>query len=455
MGFKTTFFKTYLKFIILFFFLLLLGFFIYQNSFRSYFFQDDWFTFKISNIHSITDFFNFFIPRSDVIYFRPLGMQFYFFIMAKLFGFNYLFFRISNLIFYALNGLMVFLVIRKLKFSKNVSLFSAVLFASSAVFYIPFYWSSTFPFIIGMFFSLLTIYTFLSHKSLVLSLLFFLITLLIFEEAVVLPLILISYDLIYKKVRINKFYLLLGMFLALYGFIRIVIFPIKLLETYSVNFSILSTLRTYFLWMLNWPEEITRQFIGPLKVNPIFITDFSNFFKIWVYASLLFILLILLPFFVNAQKLDKKDIKNLLFGLLWMLSALLPLLFFANHVFPYYLPLSLVGFVIFISGAIESHFKRIKFVNNLQKMYLILILIIWIFNCKVTVKFNDLVHWAPKRAKISENIITNINKDEILKNQVFYTGVENILPLNNQDAIQVIMDDNNIKTVYITNDLSQ
>src|SRR3990167_6930281 len=63
-----------------------LSLFIYKDAFSSYFFQDDWFSFRISNARTVADLISFFAPRNDVIYYRPLGMQLPFFLMQRIFG---------------------------------------------------------------------------------------------------------------------------------------------------------------------------------------------------------------------------------------------------------------------------------------------------------------------------------------------------------------------------------
>src|SRR3990167_2044322 len=60
--------------------------FIYKDAFSSYFFQDDWFSFRISNARTVADLISFFAPRNDVIYYRPLCMQLPFFLMQRMFG---------------------------------------------------------------------------------------------------------------------------------------------------------------------------------------------------------------------------------------------------------------------------------------------------------------------------------------------------------------------------------
>src|SRR3990167_8621943 len=70
---------------------------LYKDAFSSYFFQDDWFSFRISNARTVADFLSFFSPRSDVIYYRPLGMQLPFFLMQRFFGLSPLPYRLLSL----------------------------------------------------------------------------------------------------------------------------------------------------------------------------------------------------------------------------------------------------------------------------------------------------------------------------------------------------------------------
>src|SRR3989344_6564769 len=77
---------------------------LYLPAINGYFFQDDWFTLKISNAENINSFLGFFVPRSDVIYYRPLGMQIPFFLLSSLFGINPIPFKIFIVLIHLLHA---------------------------------------------------------------------------------------------------------------------------------------------------------------------------------------------------------------------------------------------------------------------------------------------------------------------------------------------------------------
>lgn len=448
--------------ILLYCLLLLLSFVIYRPAFSSYFFQDDWFTFKISNIHSLKEILSFFIPRVDVIYYRPIGMQVYFFIMRSLFGVNSFFFRISTLIIYAFNGLLVYLIFQRLKFLKILSLFGATLYSASVVTYIPFFWSSTFSFVLGPTFFLLSFLFFIRNtknrpNNLIISLIFYIFGLLTLELIVVLPAILIIWELLYNKGKTIKYIILYPVFLLPYTYLRLKVFPVPLVATYQPKISIFSTLRSYFLWSLNWPEEIGKQMVGSFKINSLFLSDFRSFTNIWISSTFFFVLLLFVPFVIKIiKKLFIKKIiiiKNDLLTIFWYAVSLIPLLVFSNHTFPYYLPIPLVGFVGFLLSQISFLFATFNLKKSIRIIILCLILIIWVYSSIKTMTFNQLIHWAPQRAKISQELVKQAQETVSQSSKTFIVSdsKENKLSLNDQDALQVIFESPEFRTIYVKN----
>lgn len=453
--------KKIFDFFLIYSFFVLTAFFIYKPAFSSYFFQDDWFTLKISRISSFRDFLIFFIPRTDVIYFRPIGMQVYFFIMQFLFGLNALPFRLVSLLIYSLNSLLIYLLLKKLNFSKTAGLFGAFFYHSLAATYIPFFWSATFPFILGPTFFLLSFLFYIKPKRKIASFIFYVLGLLTLEITVILPLIFLLWEIFLNKLRTIKLIIYYVVPLIVLFYLRLVVYPVALVETYNLKINLLATLRNYLLWSFNFPEEIARQFIAPFKLNQNFVRDFANFLVIW-FASLvlIFVFLIVIPqlkkiqLFFASRKIEGFNLDC--FGISWYFVAMLPLLLFADHTFPYYLPVPFVGLIIFLTNQISYLLKIFPNINKTISggIFLNLLLILfWFYSALTVVRFNQLTHWAPKRAKLSAEIIHNLkdlrklNFDKEHK-LVFFLSPEYKLALNDQDALQIIFGDNLVKTVY-------
>lgn len=425
-----------------------LGFVIYKPAFSSFFFQDDWFTFRISQASNIGQFLNFFIPRTDIIYYRPIGMQLYFYFMYHIFGLNFFYYRLSTLFFYALNGLLVYLIFQKLKIGKLLSFLGGILFVSSAATYIPFFWSATFPFVLGPTFFFSSFLSYISQnksKGKKASLIFYFLGFLTLENIVVLPVILFFWELLYNKGKTIKYLIFYLLPVIFYVYLRLIAYPAKLKESYALEINLLVTFRSYLFWSLNWPQEIARQMIGAFKINPQFLKDFQEFANIWLWQTLIvFCTTIIIPLITRFKvvfhnhKIKLKN--NEVFSIAWFLIALCPLLLFASHTFPYYLPVPLFGLLLFFITQLQFLFEKSLFIKKIKYFYLFLIVFFWFLGSLTTISFNQLIHWAPQRALLSQKLI-NKTKNLLNKGDRAIIVIEDDqyrIPLNNQDAIQFL-----------------
>src|SRR3989344_2589586 len=78
----------------IFTFFFLLSLIIFHKSLSVFFFQDDFFLISLSRANSLKDFMTFFVPRNDVIYFRPISLQMFYFFMFKLFGMKLIYYHL-------------------------------------------------------------------------------------------------------------------------------------------------------------------------------------------------------------------------------------------------------------------------------------------------------------------------------------------------------------------------
>ena len=117
--------------------------YLYKNSFSAYFFQDDWFTFSISKASNLKEFIRFFIPRTDVIYYRPLGMQVMFYFMKSIFGLNYIWYHLIIVFTHIFNIILVYYLFKLILNNYFTALLISFMYAISTIHFIPFYWFST------------------------------------------------------------------------------------------------------------------------------------------------------------------------------------------------------------------------------------------------------------------------------------------------------------------------
>src|SRR3989344_267720 len=197
---------TVLYFLFIFFVLFLL----YYPSLNYYFFQDDWFVLNEVNNAQIGDLINFFRFRTDIIYWRPIGMFLFFFISKSLFGLNPLGFHLLSMFFHLVNAFLIGNIAYILFKNKTASFISAFLFSTAAFHFMALSWLSLSWNIVGTTFFLFALITYLKFKGqknklmLILTLFFFCISLASSEFALILPIFIILFEIYYEKLNIKK-----------------------------------------------------------------------------------------------------------------------------------------------------------------------------------------------------------------------------------------------------------
>lgn len=444
--------------------LVFLPFFIFYPSLKYFFFQDDFLHLKTTIIGNFSDFLSFFKPPEEAIYYRPLSLQIYFFLTQLIFGLKPIFFRLIAFIFFLMNVFLVKKLITKL--TKNIFIGFSVsfLYGISSCHFITLFWICEFSLILGMFFFLLSLLCY-PRK---LSWLFFSLGLLSHELIIILPVLLFFYWLIFKKDNIKNLtpFLIIGF---LYLVFRFIIFPIPLKGTYSpvLNIKTLNIFLWYFLWSLNLPEELKYQAFSSILIRKEFILTFLNDCLIWgAFLLVIFIFSFILPFFnfeqnsglqarskknfarkkyimdirvlrfiIKKPGVPKETKKILLFGLLWFLIAVFPLLLTPFHQYPMYLIFALPGlYLILISWVFL----------NLKKSLIALFLVSFFFVSFKTVRFTEKTHWVVREANQAERIINKGKTYPNDKKTVFFLNDDPELKaaLNDQDALKVFFGEN-------------
>ncbi len=449
------------KFFVLLLLTILASLYLYKDSFSAYFFQDDWFTFSISKASSLREFIRFFIPRRDVIYYRPLGMQVPFFLIRSMFGLNPLAFHVLTFLTHLVNILLVYYLIRLIIKNDYLAVIASFLYGISAVHYIPFLWFSTYPFILGPAVFLMSLIFYLKsiirHQNFfVYSVISFILGLFVNEMMVTFPLILLLMCVYLNKFKKNLIHILPFITIdMIYILTRFLFFrpPSDGAYQLAINKEVLLNLRGYVLWLFNWPEEMKAQFVSLFKINPIFMKGFQ-FYGISFILSLFIILSVFIIIILPNLLLKKRlvVIKKLIILCLMFISSLVPVLFFPLHSFSYYLPIPLILFLIVLSDFL----KIIESCNALQYKisYFLIILLIssWYYSAIVAVRFNNLIHWAPRRALLSEKLVKQSLGDKKSEPNkkifIIQNTSENKLALNNQDGLKIIFNDDKIETYY-------
>lgn len=430
---------------------------LYAPSFSAYFFQDDWFSLLISRAQSVPDFLKFFLPRSDVIYYRPLGMQVPFFLVQKIFGIQPLPFRIATHILHVLSAVFVYKILRDIFPRRELALSGAFLYATSSVFLTIYFWAATFAFIMGPLLYL-SAFWYYSREKIWFGLCLFLLGLLTNEILVTLPFTLLVWKWFFHKKALNNLTSYISI-VILYGVMRWV-GRLPTTEAYKLTFNLVEitkNFRNYLLWAINWPENIKDQFSAFVRLQPKFVTDFAPFVKILITGSFIFLVILCLPLCLNVllRKIQRTDFIRITFGMCWFGITILPVLFFSHHAYSYYLPVPLVGMIIAIVGLLDMYRNFIK--NKLTWfMALIFVCGLWYYMSYQTTAFNLATHWAPDRAKRSAAIIGKITAKFPKLPAHAVVLVDSFdqykWALGDQTAMRLIYGDDTIVTFYGTRD---
>lgn len=432
---------------------------LYKVSFSAYFFQDDWFTLRISRADNLNALLRFFIPRTDVIYYRPLGMQIPFYLIQKLFGLNPVPFHLLTMLIHITNIFLVFYLVKLILKKQTAAGFSAFLYGSSSVHFIPMFWSSTFPFIEGPVLFFLSVILFIRHSEkennvqYLFSFIVFLTGLLVNEIVSVIPLVILSYCILSGKIKesVKVIPYFLGSIVLF--ILRFIVFhpPARGHYGMGLGFHLVSNLKTYLLWSMNWSEIVTEQMTKLFFFNSLIMDKYSLQAAVTVFSFLIISALPAIFIIQNLRKSDTLRLKYILFGLVWFLAGLLPVLPFIEHKFSYYLPIPLVGLIICFSYVLSVIPVTGLSLKN-RRILLVLFAAVWLSASFSALDINLKEHWAPRRAAISRVLIQKALKDHPAippdGNILIPDSSENRLALNNQDAFRVVYADANLITIY-------
>lgn len=310
----------------------------------------------LENLNFLTDLNNFFrafkeevfhLPNFSAAYYRPI-LTLSFMFDAQISGSSPFFYHFSNVLYHAINSILVFIFLKKLKINERVSFFLSLLFSihpiiTQAVAWIP-----------GRNDSLLALFTLLSFifyidylekgqgKNYFLFILFFITAIFTKETAIVLPLFYLLYLVLFHKEKVHQ---LLEIILGFWG--------------------------VFFLWFILRQSAIKN--IIYLSINEVFEALIKNSPAFFLYLGKVFfpfnlsvlptlidgtlswgvisaIICLLLIFFSK-----KINWRLFFFGVCWLIFFLFPNFVRPNNqIAPDFLEhrfyLSFVGFLIFFAS---------------------------------------------------------------------------------------------------------
>lgn len=384
---------------------------VYAPSLKTFFFGDDFFNMKASQIDNpseIISYFSFQKNSHSTTFYRPLTTQVFFLAGNLLFGLNPLGYRIIVLLFFSLSLYLVYLLVKEISKNEKVALVALFVYGFSSSHFARIYYLSAFCEIgVAVFYlaSCLFWIKFLEKstiKNFAFSVGFFFLALLSKETAVTFPFLALGILIFLGKIKRAKFLLPFFLVDIVYLYLRLFHFGGVEGDSYIWDFSfkVFNTLGWYGIWSFGMPEMFL-DFIGPkLVINP----------KLFVFYPLeskiilgLFVILFLSFLFIFLKEFfrSKQNFGFVIFGGFWFFITLLPVLFLPWHKFPLELTVPLFGFS-FVMGIILSraNFKIIIF-------YLTLFLFLNLFSYFLTYR----THWTVRRAEVAQRVIFYLQKN--------------------------------------------
>ena len=441
-------------FVILILIIFLVSFAFYRSGLNYYFFQDDFFEINISRAQDFSKYLNFYKFRDDIIAYRPISLQNYFFLSLKIFGFDPGGFRVITFVLFFSSALLLIDLVKKITGNIWMGFLTAFFWLTSSIHFMAITWIAAAYNITGTFFWLLTSLLFLKFLerkkiiSYVLSLIAFLITIGSFEFSVTWPAIFgFYYFLVLGNSFIKSLKILAPFILVsfIYVISRLLFIKIPQITEYQVSFNLESirALLWYFLWSFNIPEEFKKQVVNNILIfNEKFLLDYWQLvLRTFVGAIWIVILGICLPiFYIFKQKLSI-NLKLITFFLIWFCFGIMPVLILPNHTFTMYLTLASIGFYLLIAHLL---------IKSKMKLLIVSILLIWLFTSFTTLSFYQVNSWMVEAQKTARTAAVNLKQGypTLPPNSVV------LYKLNSQWEKQALSQNNAIRAIYNDQTLS-
>lgn len=415
---------------------------LFWPSFTNFFFGDDLFNAvlgRADNLKGVLNFFNILKAPPNFLFYRPLTIQFFFWLGFRLFQINPLGYHLVSYLFFLINLILLFKLTKKILSSSTIAYLTVFFYAFSHSHFTRIYFISLCQEFILTAFYLLAIICYINFiqkhhlKNLFFSTICFILALLCKETALSLPMSIILVDTFFLKEKKNwskyimsrvKYFLPFLITFIVYSIPRFFLFGFTKEGNYQLVFKLRSTINTilwYFLWSLGLPETFVNIKILDHRylINPRFMQEFGDQGAIITLLFALMFPLILISLKEIYKLVKRKNnyqlIKKLLFCVLWFLTTIILISFYPFHKFSYSVTLSLIGVAISLSllSLAIYDYSKIIFAFFLT-LYLL-----------VSITANNFAYknyWSRQRATLSKKIYNylKINHSDIEEKALVY-----------------------------------
>jgi hypothetical protein len=314
---------------------------VYAGGLRGFFVQDDFGWLETSRFSNLKEYLPCFFQFNPALTYRPLTQETFFWLGQKLFGMWPAGFHVASLIAHLLGATLVYALLRSF-FSPLPCLTGTFFYSVHSAHFTSVYWISAFPEPMALVFYLAALILFIrfdrtgDRRYYGFSLAAMVFGILSKESILSLPLVLGVYCLLIsrRKLAWTLPYFSLSL---LYVSLRTAS-PVVRASPYPLTFGweAWNNLMAYLSWTAGFSETLLK-----LKFQ-------WNLERSYPLAAAAFIgaLALLLGF--------SRDRRIALFSVIWFVAALQPVLYFSQHIFPYYLAPSLAAISLLIASALPA-----------------------------------------------------------------------------------------------------
>ena len=383
----------------------LLIFLMYGKSLTVYFVQDDFYFLSFAILPSLKSILALFTPQPDVVWFRPISSQLFFFIAHLLFGYKVVYFHVIVFFTHILAAYLVYVFVKNLTANNLIGYISGLIYGLHQIHTLSLSWLATYSFVLGPLLLLLTFHEY-QRKKYVHALLCFTLGILSLEVIILTPLILISYQLLVGRRLIIKTIYPYLLIIFVFILVRMILFPTHVnTYQYAVTFDFgINVLKFYLLRIIGIPL-----LFPPLSTGiKVIIVAGAGVICIGGFLGLVF-----------AFKHNYIERRTVVFLLLSCAVLLLPFLGLPQHVAPYYESFALIFWAVLSS--IGIYFFTSFFGKKYMQAFLMVFLMIYMILQIIGSQWTYATHWIFRRAVLAEKLIKEKQFSQRIGSEEFFS----------------------------------
>jgi hypothetical protein len=378
-------------------------FLVYRNSFEGFFAQDDFGWLIDSRFQSWRDLVNCFFRFNPAMTYRPLSQEVFFWLGQNLFGLWPPGFHAFSMFFHLAGGVLLYQLLRQFV-APLPALLGMAFYLIHSAHLSSVYWISAIPEPMALICYLAAVLFFIKwdrrhgRHCYALSLVAMGVGMMCKESILTVPLVLAAYCFLYNARRIwwtIPFFAISG-FYALCRASSIAVSAAP--YTLSLN-DAWNNLSKYITWSCGFSDTFVLHIARWSPTTTMHTV--SSIFLLGLIAGLFWII----------------DKRLMLFSLVWYFSALQPVLYFSQHIYPYYLAPSLAGLALLLA-AIAGQLMKSKPRTGL--LIPAVALISFVLICATSIKFEG--RWWNERSFIAREVLEKLKEvdRQFPKNRIAY-----------------------------------